>query len=217
LWEFVASALDACRLLCYRAAGAARVARDAIAGVPLVLAMVQRWRLWRADRRRPKVTRQWVGPVRLDLVYDRRTGYRLVAWAVMETRGGVRSASCLREIGMPRKPAAAAPGEGGPRQAAPRPKVLDKTPLLASYLLDMQYEEGGGPREPSYLIIKAAGGEWLCTLKDPTEARQLRLRVSDLGTLYAALEALLSADSCPWEPDVWAERGRGRTPRKKGA
>ena len=115
---------------------------------------------------------------------------------------------------MPKKPAAAGPGGDAPRQAAARPKVLEKTPTLAGFLLDLQYEDGGGPREPSYMIVKAAGGEWLVTLKDPTEARQLRTRVTDLGTAYAALEGLLVADSCPWEPDSWAQ---GRKPgRRKG-
>lgn len=115
---------------------------------------------------------------------------------------------------MPRKPDQSVVGPGEVRQAAGRPKVLEKTPVLASYLLDLAYEDGGGAREPSYLILKAAGGEWLATLKDPTEARQLRVRVSDLGTVYAALEALLSAGACPWEPDAWAEKRSGRKPRK---
>jgi len=178
--------------------------------------MVTRWRLWRGDRRRPKVTRQWVGSVRLDLEYARQTGYRLVAWAVMEERHGRRAASSVRRCDVPKKPDSAGSSGGIPTQAAPRPKVLDKTPLLASFLLDLQYEDGGGPREPSYLIVKAAGGEWLVTMKDPTEARQVRIRVSDLGTAYAALEALLSGDSCPWEPDAWAMKSSGRTPRRKG-
>lgn len=208
--------IDTCRSLGYLAARAARATRDALPRLLLVVLMVRRWQLWRGDRKRPKVTRHWLGTVRLDLEYAPRTGYRLVAWAVLETRGGVRAAGRVWELNVPRKPAASAGGDQPNRQAAPRPKVLEKTPILASYLLDMAYEDGGGPREPSYLILRAAGGEWLATLKDPTEARQLRLRVTDLGTVYAALEALLGADSCPWEPDAWASGSRGRKPRGRG-
>jgi len=206
-------ALDWCRQLCYLAASAARTCRDVLAGLHLVALMVRRWRLWRGDRRRPKVTRHWVGTVRLDLEYSKRTGFRLVGWALMEVRGRVRAAYKTWEFNVPKKPGDSGASGGVASQAASRPKVLDKTPVLASYLLDLQYEDGGGPREPSYLIVKAAGGEWLVTMKDPTEARQIRLRVSDLGTIYAALEALLGADSCPWEPDAWAMKSSGRRPR----
>jgi len=174
--------------------------------------MVRRLRLWSGSRKRPKVTRQWVGSVRLDLEYSKRTGYRLVAWAIMEVRGQVRSAGKTWSVDVPKKPADVGSVAPAARQAAPKPSVLSKTPVLASFLLDMQYEDGGGPREPSYLIIRAAGGEWMATLKDPTEARQIRLRVTDLGTVYAALEALLAGDSCPWEPDVWTTQRKGRKP-----
>lgn len=210
-------ALDSLKGLSYLAGPAARVLQRVLPAARRVLDMVARWRLWRGASKRPKVTRQWVGSVRLDLEYAQRTGYRLVAWATMELRGKVRAASSARRIDVPKKPDHQGSGPSVATQAAPRPKVLDKTPLLASYLLDLQYEDGGGPREPAYLIIKAAGGEWLVTMKDPTEARQIRLRVSDLGTAYAALEALLSGDSCPWEPDAWAMKSSGRKPRRSGA
>jgi hypothetical protein len=208
--------VDFVRHLCYLATLVASTVRAVLPGILRVVHMVYRWRLWRGCRKRPKVTRQWLGSVRLDLEYGQHTGYRLVAWAVMEVRGEVRSASKVWSIDVPKKPGEHGGGGSVASQAAPRPKVLDKTPVLASFLLDLQYEDGGGPREPSYLIIKAAGGEWLVTMKDPTEARQIRLRVSDLGTCYAALEALLSGDTCPWEPDAWAMKSSGRTPRRKG-
>lgn len=212
----VGIALDALRSLRYLAAPAARALWARWPQVREALNMVARWRLWRGDRKRPKVTRQWVGSVRLDLSYSTHTGYTLRTWAVMERKGGGYAASQERMADVPKKPDSAGSGSSVPTQAAARPKVLDKTPVLASYLLDLQYEDGGGPREPSYLIIKAAGGEWLVTMKDPTEARQVRLRVSDIGTAYAALEALLTGDSCPWEPDAWAMKSSGRTPRRKG-
>lgn len=201
------------RSLWYAAARAVAWCRDHLPEILAGVRVVKRWRLWRAERRRPKVTRQWVGSVRLDLDYCPRLGYRLVGWAVLETRRGVRAVHRAWSIDVPRKPSGEAGAGSAPTQAAPRPKVLEKTPTLASYLLDLQYEDGGGPREPSYLLLRAAGGEWLATLKDPTEARQLRLRVSDLGTVYAALEALLNADSCPWEPDTWATQKAGRRRR----
>jgi hypothetical protein len=118
-------------------------------------------------------------------------------------------------LNVPRKPDSAGGGGSPPTAAARVPAVLSKTPTLASYLLDLQYEGGGGPREPSYLLIRAAAGEWLLTLKDPTEVRQLRTRVTDLGTAWASLEALLASDCCPWEPDIWASRGKAGG-RKKG-
>lgn len=204
------------RSVWYAAVGAVAWVRDHFPQLLAELRMVKRWRLWRAERRRPRITRQWVGSVRLDLDYCPRLGYRLVGWAVFETRKGVRAAFRSWSIDVPRKPSSEAGVASAPTQAAPRPKVLEKTPTLASYLLDLQYEDGGGPREPSYLLVRAAGGEWLATLKDPTEARQLRLRVSDLGTVYAALEALVAADSCPWEPDVWAQKAGSRGRRKGG-
>lgn len=213
MWRRVQIVLDGCRQLCYLVASATRSALELLAAIMGVRAMVCRWRLWRAKRKRPRVTRQWLGHIRFDLEYAQRTGYRLVAWAVMELRGQVRAAGRVWELDVPKKPASATAGGSEPRQAAKPPKVLEKTPTLASFLLDLQYEDGGGPREPSYLIIKAAGGEWLATLKDPTEKRQLRLRVTDLGTVWAALEALLAADSCPWEPDAWAMDQRSRKRR----
>jgi len=133
----------------------------------------------------------------------------------MEGSGRNRAAGRVRSIDVPKKPVASVGAESTPRQAAACPKAFDKTPTLAGFLVDLQYEEGGGPREPSYVIIKAAGGEWLVTLKDPTEARQLRVRVTDLGTCWASLEALLNADSCPWEPDTWAV-GRKAGSRRRG-
>lgn len=175
--------------------------------------MVIRWRLWRGCRRRPRVTRQWVGRVRLDFAYHRRTGYRLVAWAVMVSRDGLSVAGPVQECHVPKKPDSQGAGGDVPRSAAPRPKVLDKTPVLAGYLLDLQYEDGGGSREPSFLFIRAAAGEWLVTLKDPTERRQIRARVTDLGTAWAALEALLTSDSCPWEADAY-QQGRKPANRK---
>jgi hypothetical protein len=147
------------------------------------------------------------------VTYSKRNGYRLCGWAVMETRAGLRSAGPTVEIEVPKKPVASPGGDREVRRAAAVPKVMEKCPLLAGYLLDTSYEGGVEPREPSYLIVKAAGGEWLVTLKDPTEARQIRLRVTDLGTAWATLEALLTSDTCPWEDDVWAA---GRRPRKGG-
>jgi len=207
---------EICRSLSGRVVLVTRLLRVVRPLLLRVSQMVARWRLWRGARRRPRITRQWLGQVRLDLEYSPRYGYRLVAWAILELRGGVRAAHHTWSFNVPKKPAAPAPGGDAPRQAAPRPKVLDRTPVLASFLLDMQYEDGAGAREPSYLILRAAGGEWLATLKDPTEARQLRLRVSDLGTVYAALEALLSGETCPWEPDLWANQKAGSRRRKGG-
>lgn len=109
---------------------------------------------------------------------------------------------------MPRKPSGSQATEGLIPKAAPPGRVLEKCPILASYLTDLAYEEGGGPRVPSRLFISAGGGEWLVTLKDETEARQLRVRVGDLGTAYAALEALLGSPVCPWEPDAYAMQKR---------
>ena len=181
--------------------------------VAVVTGLLMRKRdLWHAARRRGRIVRSWSNGVRWDWVYSRRTGWRLVAWAVMEIVNGIRRASPPRRCDVPKKPDQSVVVPGTVEQAARLPKVLERTPVLASYLLDLSYEEGGGAREPSYLILKAAGGEWLVTLKDPTECRQLRTRVSDLGTAYAALEALLTAGVCPWERDEWAE---ARRPKKK--
>ena len=174
--------------------------------------VVKRRDLWAGVRRRAGVVRSWSNGVRWDQAYDRRRGWRLISWAVMEVVRGVRRASKPREADVPKKPDQSVVVPGTVEQAARVPKVLERTPVLASYLLDLSYEDGGGAREPSYLIVKAAGGEWLVTLKDPTECRQLRVRVSDLGTAYAQLEALLTAGVCPWERDQWAE---DRKPKKR--
>lgn len=111
---------------------------------------------------------------------------------------------------MPKKPDQTMADPTIVAKAANHPRVLDKAPTLASYLLDLAYEDGGGARQPSRLFIEASGGEWLIVLKDPTEARQVRVRVGDLGTMWAALEAILTVGSCPWEPDLWAANNRAK-------
>lgn len=113
---------------------------------------------------------------------------------------------------MPKKPSDADKLGVMPLIAVAKPKMLDRCPMLVSFLTDLWYEGTTESREPSYLIIRARDGEWHVTLKDPTEKRQVRLRVEDLGTAWAALEALLTAPSCPWEPDSWAGK---RGPQKR--
>jgi len=105
---------------------------------------------------------------------------------------------------VPKKPEPGSAVGGTVVRAAAIGKMFDKTPLLASYLVDLQYDDGGGMRQPSRLFVEVVGTEWVFTLKDPTECRQLRVRVGDPGTGLAALEALLSSNTCPWEPDLWA-------------
>ena len=113
---------------------------------------------------------------------------------------------------MPKKPENVASEPGQVRRPLAVPKWLEKTPVLASYLLDLDYEDGGGPREPSYYTVRPTRTGWDITLKDPDTCRQLRVSVSDLGTMFAALEALLVSGTCPWEDDRWA---RERAPKKK--
>lgn len=205
-WNLV----DSLTRLCYAAVALVRLLKPAIPRLLLVVRMVARWMLWRAGRRRGRIVRSWVAGVRMDFEYNRRTGWRLVSWAVMCRDGGDRRATREVKLGMPKKPEVTHADTGVvPRAAAPG-RVLDKTPTLAGYLIDMGYEDGGGPRQPSRLFIEATGGEWLIVLKDPTECRQLRARVTDLGTAYAALEALLTSGTCPWEPDLWAANAKGR-------
>lgn len=166
--------------------------------------MVRRRWLYTGRRRRGRRVACWVRSVRLDFTYDRRHGFRLVAFAVMVDGPRGRHAGPEVSCDMPKKPDQSQANGTAVHTAAAAPRWFDKTPVLSGYLRDMQYEDGGGAREPSYLLVKAAGGEWLITLKDPTEARQLRVRVSDLMTMFGALEALLTSGTCPWEPDAWA-------------
>lgn len=180
----------------------------------VVLDMVAKW--WRSCyRRRRRVTRVWVMGVRLDFEYSRREGFRLVAWALLEDGPGGRRAVVQEEGVVPKKPAQGEVRSGEVRQILAPPKLLEKLPTLRSYLLDMDYEEGGGPREVSYYTVRPTPIGWAITLKDPSTCRQLRVTVADLGTALAALDALLGGDSCPWEPDQWAEQRQPRKGKKK--
>lgn len=156
--------------------------------------------------------RGWVGPVRLDFTYSRRHGHALVAFAVLEVRDGSRRAGPEWSVDVPKKPDQTAPETGAVRRLLAVPKWLEKTPVLASYLLDLDYEDGGGPREQSYITLRPTRVSFDVTLKDPDTCRQLRVSVADMGTMFAALEALLVSGTCPWEDDRWALE---RRPKKK--
>lgn len=174
--------------------------------------VVTRKALFCGARRRPRVLRVWVGGIRFDLQYRRRTGWLLLAWAYLERRLGVRRARTVGIPVVPKKPDQTASKPGEVRRPLPVPHWLSKTPILASYLLDLDYEDGGGPREQSYYTVRPTRTGWDVTLKDPGTCRQLRVTVVDMGTMFAALEALLSSAVCPWEDDQWA---LARQPKKK--
>jgi len=174
--------------------------------------VVTRKALFVGSRQRPHTLRTWVGGVRFDLRYHRRTGWRLVSWAYLDDGPSGRSARTVEIPVVPKKPHQAASKPGEVRRTLPVPHWLSKTPTLASYLLDLDYEDGAGAREQSYYSVKPTRTGWDVTLKDPSTCRQLRVTVVDLGTMFAALEALLSSEVCPWEDDAWA---LARQPKKR--
>lgn len=162
------------------------------------------------------MTRTWVSGVRIDLRYSRRAGYKLVAWARWEVVAGQRLVVTYEVSLVPKKPGESKAGEGPLPRAADPCTMFHKTPELQKYLIDLAYEDGGGARRSSRLFVDTGGGEYLVTLKDPTECRQLRVRVRDLGTAWVALEALLCSNSCPWEVDQY-ELDRRPKQKKKGS
>lgn len=197
--------------MCSSVACVADGCRRLLPAIRRALGVVVRWRLWRGSRKRPRVLRVWWRGVRFDFRYDLRHGFCLVAAAVIRVRGGVRSAVVLWEFDVPKKPVPGATQGGAAVAPAKRSKVLGSHPLLASFLMDLSYEDSGDPREPSYLLIKVRGSVWEVTLKDPTECRQLVVQVPSDDLAYAALEALLGADVCPWQPDSFAlARAKGK-------
>jgi len=180
----------------------------------VALDMVAKW--WRSRYRpRRRMTRVWVLGVRLDFEYTRREGFRLVAWARMVDGSRGRHAVVQETFVVPKKPDQVESSPGEVRKVLPLPKSLAKLPTLASYILDMDYEEGGGPRKPSNWLVTPTVLGWQITFKDPTTCRQLRLTVSDLDTAFASLEALLAGPSCPWEPDEWAAKRQAQGGKKK--
>lgn len=193
-------------------AAGSRYAPALLAGMQEDDQVVRKRDLHCGRRRRGRVISGWLGNVRIDHVYNRRTGHRVVAWAVLEFRHGYRRAVIVERFPMPKRPEQDQPGVGTVRKAGGVCRWLDKTPLLASYLQDLDYEDGGGPRELSYLTIRPSRFGWDVTLKDPSTAKQLRTSVTDLTTALASIEALLASGTCPWEDDRWAQE---RLPKKK--
>lgn len=178
-----------------------------------VAVVVLRWMFFRADRKRPHVTRVWVRGVRLDIKKTQYKGYVLVTFAIR--RKGVPVGQELPEevSVVPKKPEFAEPVPGVVRKALAVPRMFAKTPALASHLVDLDYEDGQGSRKLSYLNITPSVVGWSVTLKDPSTAKAVRLTVADLDTAWAALEALLTSGTCPWEPDHFLEE---KLPKKKG-
>jgi hypothetical protein len=171
--------------------------------------MVIRSRLWTGKRKRGKYPSHWLGRVRFDFSYSRRVGYRLLAIAKLIGFGASRRASKPEEIDVPKKPASISAVKGVVRKILPVPKAYEKTPVLAGYLLDLDYEGDDGPREPGYYTVRPSAMGWQYTLKDPSTARQLRVTVADPAIAFATLEALLVSETCPWEVDSWAEKRKG--------
>jgi hypothetical protein len=175
--------------------------------------MVRKWSSSYCRRHGRSVVRQWVGPVRLDLSWREYRGWRLIGWAAMGAVGGQRAAVVREVFTVPKKPEVVAGESGVIPKAASGGRIFDKTPLLLGYLVDLAYEEGGGPRQVSRVSLEAAAGEWLVTLSDPTTLKMIRVRVSDPGTAWAALEALLATATCPWEPCPWLQARAGKSRR----
>jgi len=180
----------------------------------VVLEMVAKW--WRSlYRPRRRMTRVWVMGVRLDFEYDRRLGFRLVSWALMKSGPRGRHAVVQEEGIVPKKPDQVEVVPGEVRKILSCPKSMAKLPTLASYVLDMDYEDGGGPRKPSNWLVSPTVLGWQITFKDPSTCRQLRVTVGDLDTALPALEALLAGPSCPWEVDEWAVKRQKDSGKKK--
>lgn len=180
----------------------------------VVLDMVAKW--WRSCYRpRKRMTHVWCMGVRFDFQYDRRAGFRLVSWARMVSGPRGRHAVVQEVCVVPKKPDQIEATPGEVRKVLPCPRAMAKLPTLASYCLDMDYEDGGGPRKPSYWTVTPTVLGWVFTFKDPSTCRQVRLTVADYDTGLAQLEALLSAPSCPWEPDEWAAQRQAKQGKKK--
>lgn len=104
---------------------------------------------------------------------------------------------------------------GVPLPAAPKgSKFLSKTPTIDEYLTQTAYEDGT-PRMVSALRTTTRGGMWSLTITDPDARARLVMVAADCDKAMLALEALLQAPDCPWEPDPWAPEPKAPRGKKK--
>lgn len=79
-------------------------------------------------------------------------------------------------------------------------------PLLLGYMVDSAWPDGAH-RAPGRLFLAPEGGQWVATLKEPTQGLILRVSVQYPAEAWPALEAALRLPAPPWQADPW-EKGR---------
>lgn len=86
-----------------------------------------------------------------------------------------------------------------------------KFPLLTSYLIDCQFNDGS-PRETSKVFFRVERGKWVVILKEPNQGVMLEVAVDLPSEMFTALEAALRLERPPWRHDPYARS----LPKKKG-
>ena len=83
-------------------------------------------------------------------------------------------------------------------------KALEKFPNLSAALLHSRWDDGEA-KNPGILVIRPFGGTWKATLKIDGTGMVMRAESQEYNGLLPALEALLGAETPPWEPDPYAK------------
>jgi len=101
---------------------------------------------------------------------------------------------------------------GGPAGGSVHIAPLETTLLAAQHAIVKhmaicRYDDGEA-RKTGWITIRTQNAQWQVTAKDPDAGAQLVVVGQTLDDALALLDALLSANDAPWEPDPYAKQGR---------
>ena len=153
-----------------------------------------------------------VGPLRIDLRYRPRSGYRPVAtWAVPVPgsatldRQEIAWEPEMRRVSVTATAGAALPG-------APSVSVLlSKLKTLVLHCCSTSYDDGS-PRQPGWITIKTRGATWQVICKDPDGAASLEVEGKSLDDTLSLANELLGSENAAWAPDPYLQ---SRKPKKR--
>jgi len=106
--------------------------------------------------------------------------------------------------------------EGHAPQALGTSKILKDVPSIVAHCNVTRFTDGT-PREPGTLFIRQQQGQWVVTVKEPSDKAMLTVRDEDLDAALKTLAAMLVDPEAVWEHDPWAKASGPRRGKKRGS
>lgn len=145
------------------------------------------------------------GGVGVTLWSFEKGGHRVPLWPALSWYGD------LLMVRRKKQPEAKATA---PHLAPVETEILSRCMALVEHCAATVYDDGS-PRKTGWFTVRTRGSSWEIEVKDPDGGCKLVIIQNTIDDALAVVQAMLTADDAPWEPDRWLQDAQHRPSRKK--